>query len=560
MPLIRAFLAKGNMLGKFGVIRFFRRPISYSFLSTLVGIYFGTILNAPIINEFIKVTKGTDSFSYALIVSIPILLSSVFVIVFQLFAFPLINKLIFIPLIITSASCVYATLHYGVIWDIGMIENTIETDPSEALGFLSFGSISFVIMLGIFPSIFIALKKTGFRATLLKEISERIITILIAVFVGFLVVKINYKEIAAVGRNHSYMDKMVTPTHVYGTYKYLKKYVFSDPIEYRELGDDAKIIPNHSNKPNLIFVVLGETARSQNIQYNGYSRNTNPYTEKYDLVSFSSVESCGTATAHSVPCMFSNLSRQSYKKEIANSQSNVLDIIQKSGYQLLWKENDGGDKGVAKHIPFVELARNRSEFCDGSYCYDEALITDVDKNIQNMEASNKLLAFHIIGSHGTTYYKRYPKSMSVFEPACERQDIEQCTDQEIVNVYDNTIVYTDFILSQLIEKLKKYQEKYNVGLIYVSDHGESLGENGLYLHGAPYAFAPEYQTQVPWFVWLPEETATAFNIDMDCLKASKDTDISHDYFFHSLLSLARVSTQELNPKLNIFNACLGAQK
>ncbi|PYF79203.1 phosphatidylethanolamine:Kdo2-lipid A phosphoethanolamine transferase [Marinomonas alcarazii] len=560
MPLIRAVLAKGNMLGKFGVVRFFKRPISYSFLSTLVGVYLGTVLNLPIINELIKVTKDTESFSYTLLISVPIILSSFFVVIFQIFSFPFVNKIFFIPLIITSASCSYATLHYGVIWDIGMIENTIETDPAEALGFLSLGSMGFVFFLGILPSIFILFKKNKFRKKWSKEVLERLATIFIAISIGLIVAKVSYKEISAVGRNYSYMNKLITPTHVYGTYKYLRQHVFSKPIEYRELGNDAKILTNNSNKPNLIFVVIGETARSQNIQYNGYSRNTNPYTEKYDLVSFSSVESCGTATAHSLPCMFSNLSRQSYKKAIANSQSNVLDIIQKSGYQLLWKENDGGDKGVAKRIPFVELARNRSEFCDGSYCYDEALITDIDKNIQNMEASNKLLAFHIIGSHGTTYYKRYPKSMSVFEPACERQDIEQCTDQEIVNVYDNTIVYTDFILSQLIEKLKKYQEKYNVGLIYVSDHGESLGENGLYLHGAPYAFAPEYQTQVPWFVWLPEETATAFNIDLSCLKASKDTDISHDYFFHSLLSLTRVSTQELNPKLNIFNACLGAQK
>ena len=559
MPLTKFSSLMGKLNGN-GFLKFFTRPISYSLLTVFVGVYMGTVLNIPIINEIIKVTKDTESFSYTLILSVPIILSSFFIVLFQLFSFPFINKIFFVPLVITSASCVYATLHYGVIWDIGMIENTIETDPAEALGFLSLGSVVFVFFLGVLPSIFIVFKKNEFRKTWIKEVLERFITILVAISVGLLVAKISYKEISAVGRNHSYMNKLITPTHVYGIYKYLRQHVFSKPIEYREIGEDAKILTNSSNKPNLIFVVIGETARSQNIQYNGYPRNTNPYTENYDLVSFSSVQSCGTATAHSLPCMFSNLSRQSYKKAIANSQSNVLDIIQKSGYQLLWKENDGGDKRVAKRIPFVELARERSEFCDGSYCYDEGLITDVDQNILDMDKPNKLITFHIIGSHGTTYYRRYPKSMSVFEPACERQDIEQCTDEEIVNVYDNTIVYTDFILSQLIEKLKEYQEQYNVGLMYVSDHGESLGENGLYLHGTPYSFAPEYQTQVPWFVWLPEETATAFHIDMNCLKSSKDTDISHDYFFHSLLSFSRVSTQELNPKLNLFNACLEAQK
>ena len=560
MYLIKTLSTLRNTVHKLGLVRFLKRPVSYSLFSTLIGIYFGIILNVPVINEFIKVTQNTDSFSYALLISIPILLSSVFIIIFQMFAFPFINKLFFVPLIITSASCAYATLHYGVIWDIGMIENTIETDPAEALGFLSLGSISFVFLLGIIPAIIVALKKVEARKTLLKEVSERVITILIALAIGLVVTKLNYKELAAVGRNHSYMNKLITPTHVYGSYKYLKRHVFSKPIKYRELGDDATILSNATNKPNLIFLVLGETARSQNIEYNGYSRNTNPYTEKYDIVSFSSVESCGTATAHSLPCMFSNLSRKSYKKAIANSQSNVLDIIQKSGYQLLWKENDGGDKRVAKRIPSIELDRSRSEFCDGSYCYDEGLIIDVDQNVQDMDMPNKLITFHIIGSHGTTYYKRYPKSMSVFEPACERQDIEQCTDQEIVNVYDNTLVYTDFIISQLIEKLEQYQNEYNVGLMYLSDHGESLGENGLYLHGTPYAFAPAHQTQVPWFVWLSEKTASAFNIDMNCLKASKDTGISHDHLFHSLLSLSRVSTEELNPELDIFNKCLGASK
>ncbi|SGY95788.1 Phosphatidylethanolamine:Kdo2-lipid A phosphoethanolamine transferase [Moritella viscosa] len=254
------------------------------------------------------------------------------------------------------------------------------------------------------------------------------------------------------------------------------------------------------------------------------------------IISFQDVSSCGTATAHSLPCMFSNLNRNNYDKNRANSQDNVLDVLTHAGIDTLWKDNDGGDKSVAKNIKKITIdASQYADVCNGSTCYDEAMLKSFDDEIANMK-ENKLIAMHMIGSHGPTYWLRYPQQKELFTPSCNQSDIENCSDEKIVNVYDNTIAYTDYVIAETIKKLQRYSADYNVALMYISDHGESLGEKGLYLHGTPYSFAPEEQTQVPFFMWLPQQYADAKGINKRCLmeKAKTET-FSHDNLFHTLL-------------------------
>ncbi len=254
--------------------------------------------------------------------------------------------------------------------------------------------------------------------------------------------------------------------------------------------------------------------------------------------------------------MFSDLSRNNYDKAHAISRDNAMDIIGRAGVNLSWIENDGGDKGISKNFQLIEIdhAAN-SDLCNNGVCYDEVMVPMLDQQVQATQG-DKLIAFHVIGSHGPTYYKRYPKEKAHFQPDCPRSDIEHCTDEEIVNTYDNTIAYTDFVLAEFINKLKTYQDRYNVALMYISDHGESLGENGMYLHGTPYSIAPKEQTQVPWLIWLPSQYSEQRKIDRACLSTSAETgEFSRDNFFHTLIGFFGVITKDKNDDMDIINHC-----
>ncbi|MCG7587072.1 phosphoethanolamine transferase, partial [Photobacterium sp. OFAV2-7] len=274
------------------------------------------------------------------------------------------------------------------------------------------------------------------------------------------------------------------------------------------------------------------------------------------MISFRDVSSCATATAVSVPCMYSAMPQSSYDKQRATNQDNFLDIMQRAGISLLWKENDGGDKDVAKRIPLLEIQRNvQNEFCNGSTCYDMALLEGLDNDISAMKG-NRMLTLHLIGSHGPTYYQRYPEDKRFFTPDCPRSDIENCSQEEIINTYDNTILYTDFVISQTITKLKQLEDKYNTALFYISDHGESLGENGLYLHGTPYSLAPDHQTQVPMMAWFSSSFSKNKKINTDCLKhAAEKNSYSQDNIFHSMLGIMDVETEVYNSEMDIFSQC-----
>nr|SHO06321.1 Phosphatidylethanolamine:Kdo2-lipid A phosphoethanolamine transferase [Moritella viscosa] len=520
----------------------------------LYSLYFGFVLNTPITSRLIEITADTSSWLF--VYTAPVLLSCAFIIIFSLFAIPYFAKPFFIFVLVSSAAACYATSKYGVLFDYSMIENVIETNSSEMSSYVNLSSSSYLLFVGIIPAILIAFIRFNTQEPLLKRAFKRLILVISAILILLLIAACFYKSYASVGRNNSYLNKMIVPAHIFNSVKYLKKEVFTEKLAYKAQGTDAVLPAAVNGKPTLMVLIVGETARSMNIGYNGYTRNTNPYTQNMGIISFQDVSSCGTATAHSLPCMFSNLNRNNYDKNRANSQDNVLDVLTHAGIDTLWKDNDGGDKSVAKNIKKITIdASQYADVCNGSTCYDEAMLKSFDDEIANMK-ENKLIAMHMIGSHGPTYWLRYPQQKELFTPSCNQSDIENCSDEKIVNVYDNTIAYTDYVIAETIKKLQRYSADYNVALMYISDHGESLGEKGLYLHGTPYSFAPEEQTQVPFFMWLPQQYADAKGINKRCLmeKAKTET-FSHDNLFHTLLGFYGVESNVINPRLDITASC-----
>jgi lipid A ethanolaminephosphotransferase len=325
------------------------------------------------------------------------------------------------------------------------------------------------------------------------------------------------------------------------------------------LAEDARRSEAWSGRKgrSLTILVVGETARAANFSLNGYPRLTNPRLSAVaGLINFPQAYSCGTDTAESLPCMFSDLGRARFDVNRAARQENLLDVAQRAGFAVLWRENQSGCKGVCLRVPTEILVENKSRpFYEISDTLDEALLRDLPARIKGLDRDG-LFVLHMMGSHGPAYYKRYPLRFERFKPACKEAQFSRCSNDEIVNAYDNTIVYTDHVLAELIALLQE-QEQQGVAtaLIYLSDHGESLGESNLYLHGMPYVLAPNVQKHIPMLLWLSPRYQQSFAVDTACVGAKRLQPVSQDNLFHSVLGLLDIETQSYNPKLDIFSGC-----
>lgn len=524
----------------------------------MLAAYFTVILNYPFFRESWKVLEKLDAVKTGFIISLPFFVFFALTILFTLFAHKYISKPFFILLVVISSLVSYAAIAYGTVFDYGMIQNTVQTNISESSSYLNVSLIITFILTGVVPALLIARTEVVYHS-FFKELLKKVGLVLGCTTGLFVIASMYYQDYASIGRNNKFLQKYIVPTqYVWSSYKYVKKTYFTTPLKFEQLGLDAKVTaPATETKPQLMVMVLGETARTMNYQYNGYSRATNPFTQKDGLISFKDVSTCGTATAISVPCMFSFMNRTNYDGERAVMQDNALDLIQRAGYNVQWIENDGGCKGVCARVPSQEIAINSSDpFCDDKFCYDAAMLPELKKRIAEAQGKNTIITLHLIGSHGPTYFRRYPDSHRIFTPDCERSDIQNCTQEELVNTYDNTIAYTDYILSQVIDILKQNESQYDTSMLYMSDHGESLGENGLYLHGTPYAIAPKEQTHVPALLWLSPQYAKQEGIDMNCLKEeAANKSISHDFLSHSLLGITNVKTNVYKPEYDFMANC-----
>lgn len=528
----------------------------------LLAIFITLIPNIAIYTDVYHILSKLDNFSIGFVISIPFFFIFAYNIIFNVVTWPFITKPLSVILILLSCALFFAEYNYGIFFDRNMIQNIFETDASEATSYSSWFALMWFVVIGILPAIIFSCIRIK-KESAIKFILKKILYVIASAAGIVLIAAMYYQDYASVVRNNKYLgDRMVPASFIHSTIQYIHRTYFTKPIPYTQIGLDAHQTPaalkQAESKPTLLIMVLGETARAQNYQVNGYARDTTPYTNDLpNMIRFSDAASCGTATAISVPCMFSRMNRENLNLAKAPRQDNVLDIFERAGIDVLWKENDGGDKKVAQHIKKITLdPKQKSPLCDGSTCYDMALLNNLDQQINQMKG-NRVIVLHLIGSHGPTYYKRYPPNMNYYKPNCNRADIENCSVQQIKNTYDNTLRYTDFVLKALVNKLKSKSDQFNSALIYMSDHGESLGEDGIFLHGAPYSFAPIYQRRVPLMVWLSNGIQKENGISLKCMKSySKKTNhFSQDNLFDSLLGIMDVKTSVYRPQQDIFSSC-----
>jgi lipid A ethanolaminephosphotransferase len=444
---------------------------------------------------------------------------------------------------------------YGVAIDREMLRNVVQTNVREASDFIGWPLLWRLIWQAGLPILLIwnvPLPATGW----LKSLWQYLVGLAVALVAVFVVALPQYVSYASFFRNQPDSYMLLAPGNVITAAVKLVKNNLNARRPFVVAGADAKRVAQTHSKPLLTLLVVGETARAANFSLGGYARITNPLLQQRGVLYFSNVHSCGTATAMSVPCMFSDLPRDEFDVNGADHRDTVLDILQRAGLAVTWLDNQSDCKGVCARVPTEMAEKYDSTSCKNGECLDEALLHALDAKLATIK-SDSVLVMHQMGSHGPSYYRRVPPDRIVFQPTCATERIEKCTNEQILNAYDNTIAYTDYILDGLIARLQQHQEQIDAVLIYVSDHGESLGENGLYLHGHPYAIAPEVQKHVPMIVWYSSGAPARLGLDAACLHSRLAESFSHDNLSHTLLGLNDVNTSVYRPQLDMLRGCRG---
>ncbi|MFT8210007.1 MAG: phosphoethanolamine transferase [Symbiopectobacterium sp.] len=524
----------------------FKRLISMRFnpvqLTWVAALFFTSIGNVALWQTLWANVEVNSLHSLLFFISLPVFFFCLFnLLLTPILVLPYMRKPLLALLVVISASCSYFMLYYNVLIDRSMVQNVFETNQAELTSYFSIPLLLTIIVLGVLPTaamVSLPAKKAGRSLqTVLWWLGNVLVTsaVLVVVTMAF------YKDYASLLRNNLQIKDQVLPFNVVrNTNGYLKR---TKSQLLRAVAEDATRPATVADaRHKLVIVVVGETARAQNFQLNGYPRATNPsLSQRKDIISFKNVSSCGTATAISLPCMFSRMTRSQYDGVRVATEENLLDILQRTGIHLLWRNNNnGGCKGVCERVPTDDMPTQKIiEHCvnkDGTR-YDDVLL-------------------HQLGSHGPTYFERYPAENKAFTPTCDSNQIQKCSNEQLTNTYDNTLVYTDRMLGKTIDLLQRYSGQRDVAMIYVSDHGESLGERGMYLHGTPYIIAPKEQTQVPMVIWFSPAFAQNARLNLLCLRKNADNqDYSHDNLYHSMLGLFDVQSSVYQPALDVFAPC-----
>ncbi|MEK1893839.1 MAG: phosphoethanolamine--lipid A transferase [Rhizobium sp.] len=468
-------------------------------------------------------------------------------------------KPVLIFLVVVAAIASHFTDTFGVVIDSDMIRNAMETTPAEAQHLITSEFIVHVAIFGIVPSLLIAWTKVNHRP-FMRKVFWNLIAILASLAI-FGICGVTYsREYTAAVRERRDITKSFNPvTPIVSTARYFLNAGKEASIVVQPVGADATVKPSEPpiNKPRVTIIVAGETARAENFSLGGYQRETNPRLEAANVIYFPNTTSCGTATATSIPCMFSRFTRSDYSHAKAMANETLVDVLAHAGIEVAWFDNNTGSKGVADRIKYVDLADSKDpRFCQEGECLDGIFLDKLDNWLDHVKGDS-VLVLHQLGSHGPAYYLRYPEHQGKFFPDCRTAELGKCSPGEIVNAYDNSILYTDDFIATVINHLKARSAKMATGLIYMSDHGESLGEKGLYLHGTPYMFAPSQQTHVPFLTWLDNDFSKSMDLDTACLRKEATAPMSHDNLFHSVLGMMNVATSVYEQKLDVFAKCRG---
>ena len=502
-----------------------------------------------------------------------------------------------------AAGATYFIGDFGAVIDRHALASVYETDPREAGEWLNTRMLLTIAGLGLLPAALLWWVKIDWRSPLRELGSRLLLGLLAAALLGIAALGFG-KDVASLLRNRMELRHIANPFALLAAQLSYWDHARDDRRPFVRIGLDARrgTALATGDRPVVLVLAIGESMRASSLDLNGYARDTDLELHPIPMVNFSHVSSCGTNTATSLPCMFSGLGRDDYDDGIAKRRENLLDVLGRGGYDVLWLDNNTGSKGLAaraeEHSPGPE---EHPQWCHADGCYDDVLVAELARRLPTIRRDT-VIVVHLLGSHGPAYYARYPEAYAAFTPECRTNRLQECSDAQLRNTYDNTVLYSTHVLARITALLGESRAGdappprvaaclarlghgatsaraaecradtpppnpasapatpgFDAAMLFVSDHGESLGEHGLYLHGAPYAIAPDEQTRVPMLLWSSERFAARRGLDTGCLRDRADRPLSHDHFFHSVLGLADVDTTARTSALDLFAGCVSAR-
>ncbi|HPX04295.1 MAG TPA: phosphoethanolamine--lipid A transferase EptA [Tenuifilaceae bacterium] len=491
----------------------------------IIGVLNFVLFQYPFFNYVFSNIDYTSFNGVLAIVSLMVLMvvANAFVFYILLYLLRVVGKALLVIFFIINAVAVYFINTYSVILDESMIGNVLNTNYEESSNFFSFKIILYIIILGVLPSIYI-IKAKIIRSTFKRFITTTSLTLLFVLVMIF----VNAGNWLWIDNHSKYLGGLAMPwsytvnISLYYTHKYKEN-------RKEILLPDAKI---KNNEKAVVVLVIGESARSENFSLYGYAKNTNPLLSQMEDISFFPAKSGATYTTAAVKHILEHKNTRELYEILPN-------YLYRNGVEVVWRTTNSGEPPI--HIEKFQNRKVLAQNCQGEGCsYDEILITGLKEQILASTKSKVLIILHTSTSHGPTYNKRYPPQFEVFKPVCESVELANCSHEELINAYDNTIVYTDYLLSKIIETLKELSD-YKKTMLFVSDHGESLGEKNLYMHGLPMSVAPKEQYEIPFIIWTDSTT-----------QIKPATSLSQNHVFHSVLNFLEIESPVYNEDMNIF--------
>ena len=456
---------------------------------------------------------------------IAMLVANAFALFLIFFLSRLVGKILLVLFFIINAVAVYFINTYSVIIDESMIGNVLNTNYSESSSFFSIKLVLYVVFLGILPSIFI-IKAKIITVTVKKFLVSISLTLLFLLTLAFA----NASNWLWIDKNSKTLGGLAMPW----------SYAVNIPLFYiHQFKKNEKeiLLPDATIKDNeksVVILVIGESARSENFSLYGYPKNTNPLLSKIPNVSHFNATSDATYTTAGVKSIVEHENTDELYEILPN-------YLYRNNVDVIWRTTNWGEPPV--HIKNYQNREALMPNCKGDGCdYDGILLSGLKEQILASKKNKILIVLHTSTSHGPTYSKKYPAQFEIFKPVCNSVELGNCSHTELVNAYDNTIVYTDYLLANVIKDLKQLQE-YKSAMIFVSDHGESLGENNLYMHGLPRSIAPKQQYEIPFIVWTSDNSARQ-------MKPNKI--LTQNYVFHSVLNFLNIQSPIYKEQMNIF--------
>ncbi|KUG13335.1 phosphoethanolamine--lipid A transferase EptA [Elizabethkingia miricola] len=477
---------------------------------------------------FSFVVKNVDYKSFSgivLIISLIVLMLVANAFAYYLFCFlsRFVGKFLLVLTFMISSVAVYFINTYSVIIDESMIGNILNTNYSESSSFFSVKLVLYVVFLGILPSIYIIKAKIT-NDTLKRFSIISSLSLLFMIIMAFA----NASNWLWIDKNSKTLGGLAMPWSYSVNISLF--YIHKSQKNEKEIQLPNAVIKD--NKKSVVVLVIGESARSENFSLYGYKKNTNPLLSKTQNVYHFNATSNATYTTAGVKSILEY-------KDTGDLYEILPNYLDRNNVEVIWRTTNWGEPPV--HIKNYQNAEYLSKNCKGEGCnYDEVLLADLKEQITASKKNKILIILHTSTSHGPTYSKKYPPQFETFKPVCNSVELSKCSQTELMNAYDNTIVYTDYILSKVIEDLKQLKD-FNSTMIYVSDHGESLGEKNLYMHGLPLSMAPKEQYEIPFIVWTDGSRQ---------LKPNKM--LSQHNVFHSVMNFLNIESPIYDEKMNIF--------